>query len=224
MKRKFIINLLKQLVIPAFGCTEIGSIAYAAGTASKYLKHKLKDMTVYVSGFIYRNVANVGVPKMGKVGVEGIAAGGFLVKQPQKKLLILNAITDKQIKESEEMVKKHLIKTIILKTCDPVYVRVVVKDVKNNVCDVLVERKHDVIRHIKLNNRIMDGNTDLGESKNVSDVKFNVNDISLNDIYEIVRSLEMKDLKFLEKGITMNENIAKAGNQKNYFVIKVKND
>jgi L-cysteine desulfidase len=220
MKKQSLLNLLNSLVTPAFGCTEIGCIAYASSTAAEYLSNDLKEMLVYVSPFIYRNVANVGVPELGKVGVDGIAAAGYVVKKPEKKLMVLNGITKSQIQQTHKLLKNELVKFFILKKCDPVYTKVIAKDIKGNICEVLIEQKHDTIQHIKLNDcKIFVEKPAVIKD---ADETINVKDVSLTDIYNGIQMLNRKDLHFFIRGINMNEDIAKVGDQKHYFKLKNK--
>jgi L-cysteine desulfidase len=217
-KTKFILKLLNELITPALGCTEIGCIAYATSVASEHLKNKIKRVIVHMSGFIYRNVINVAVPSLGKVGAKGIAAAGLVMKQSHRKLLILAGITPQQIKLTKELMSSNMIKIEIEKHCDPVYVKVIAQDIKGNTCDVLIERKHDVIRSVKLNHVVLITNSCRETNSQKSPlIKFDVNDISLSDIFQTIKSLKIANLKFLHRGIDMNHKIALAGNQKQYY-------
>jgi L-cysteine desulfidase len=217
-KQTFILNLLDKLVTPAFGCTEIGCIAFATSIASENLKSPLAKATVYVSGFIYRNVINVGVPLIGKIGAKGIAAAGFIVKQSHKKLLILENVSKTQVNLIKKLADTNKIKVVVQKHCDPVYVKVIAKDTNGNRCDVLIERKHDTVKHIRLNNINLPTETyTKTKSTNLFQPKFDVNDISLTDIYLTIKKVKIKDLDFLQKGINMNEDVANFPTRKNKY-------
>jgi L-cysteine desulfidase len=217
-KETFILNLLNKLVAPAFGCTEIGCIAYATSIAAENLKSSLAKATVYVSGFIYRNVVDVGVPLIGKIGAKGISAAGFVVKQSHKKLLVLEDISQNQITDTKKLIASSKIKVIIQKKCNPVYVRVVAKDTSKNICDVFIERKHDTVKHIKLNGVNLSTKA-YATSKivNSSNLKFDVDDISLPDICNTIKNTRIEELSFLQKGIDMNKNIADFPSKKNKY-------
>lgn len=206
-KKDFFINLLKKLLTPAYGCTEIGAVALACSVASEYLKSSLKKVSVWVSTYIYRNDANVGVPGMGKVGIAAIAGAGFVVKQSKKKLSVLSGITKNQANQAKKIAK--FIDVQIAKNCNPVYVKVVATDTLNNVCDVLIEEEHDLVKQIKFNNKLIPTNTKPTNKKTT--LKYNVNEISLKDIYDSVNEMNEKELLFLLEGIKMNEAVVKYG-------------
>jgi L-cysteine desulfidase len=49
-------------VKPALGCTEPGAVAYAASAAAKYLDAKVERIHIELSGNVFKNGVNVGVP------------------------------------------------------------------------------------------------------------------------------------------------------------------
>jgi L-cysteine desulfidase len=209
-KQIFFKNLLKDLVSPAYGCTEIGCVALACSAAAEHLKGPVVSAKLHVSSYIYRNDANVGVPKLGQVGIKTIAAAGFIVKQSKKKLLVLSSITDAQAKLAKQNSKQNFIDIIIEKHRNPVYAKVIAKDKFNNTCEVLIERKHDNIKRITLNNKLVAVNTKT-KASNVHTYKYNVDDISLNDVYYGVQNFTINDVKFLRDGLMMNKKVMNYG-------------
>lgn len=218
-KKQFFLNLLTKLLTPAYGCTEIGAVALACSVASEHLKTKLKEAKIWVSSYIYRNDANVGVPGMGKVGIKTIAAAGFVVKQSNKKLSVLSNITKPQCIKAKRLAK--LIDIEIAKHCNPVYVKVVAKDKSNNVCDVLIEEEHDFIKQIKFNNKliVVKNKTNMNTSHNI---QFNFNEITLKDIIDGVNEMNEDELSFLLEGVKMNKNVVDyAENMKNLQLVSI---
>ena len=49
-------------VKPALGCTEPGAVALATASAAKYLDKEVESIHLELSGNVYKNGANVGVP------------------------------------------------------------------------------------------------------------------------------------------------------------------
>ena len=67
------IQILKEELLPAMGCTEPIAIAYAAAKAAAVLGTKPERLLVEVSGNIIKNVKSVVVPHTG--GLRGRARG-----------------------------------------------------------------------------------------------------------------------------------------------------
>lgn len=94
------IEILRQELIPAMGCTEPIAVAYAAALAAKHLPVKPERVTVSVSGNIIKNVKSVVVPNTGGLhGLEAAAAAGIVAGDPDKQLLVISQVTETQKKE-----------------------------------------------------------------------------------------------------------------------------
>ena len=84
------IQILKEELIPAMGCTEPIAVAYAAAVAVQALGEKPESVEVNVSANIIKNVKSVVVPCTG--GLRGIGAAvcaGIVAGCPEKELEIL---------------------------------------------------------------------------------------------------------------------------------------
>ena len=84
------VQILKEELIPATGCTEPIAIAYASAKAREVLGALPESVLVEVSGNIIKNVKSVVVPCTG--GLRGIGAAvcaGIVAGCPEKELEIL---------------------------------------------------------------------------------------------------------------------------------------
>ena len=73
------INILKEELRPAMGCTEPIAIAYAASIAKDILGCLPDDVKIYVSGNILKNVKSVVVPNTdGLRGIKTAVAIGLV--------------------------------------------------------------------------------------------------------------------------------------------------
>lgn len=92
------LNVLKEELIPAMGCTEPVAVAYAAALARDTLGAMPERAEVAVSGNILKNVKSVVVPNTG--GLRGVAvavAAGIVAGDASKELEVLSAITAEEI-------------------------------------------------------------------------------------------------------------------------------
>jgi L-cysteine desulfidase len=89
------INILKEELLTAMGCTEPISVAYAAAIAKETLGALPDKVEITVSGNILKNVKSVIVPNTGGLkGVIAAAAAGIVAGKADKKLQVLSEITD----------------------------------------------------------------------------------------------------------------------------------
>lgn len=91
------VQILKEELIPAMGCTEPIAIAYAAAKARDVLGGMPDKVEIGVSSNIIKNVKSVIVPNTdGMKGIEAAAAAGIVGGQADKALEVISAVTADQ--------------------------------------------------------------------------------------------------------------------------------
>ena len=91
------IEILKQELIPAMGCTEPIAVAYCSALARKTLQCIPDQAAVFVSGNIVKNVKSVIVPNTGGMkGIEAATAAGIIAGDPDRKLEVIAKVTQEQ--------------------------------------------------------------------------------------------------------------------------------
>ena len=89
------INILKEELLPALGCTEPIAVAYAAAIAANALGKLPEKVQISVSGNILKNVKSAVVPCTGGLkGVDSAAAAGIISGRADAKLEVLSFLTD----------------------------------------------------------------------------------------------------------------------------------
>ena len=113
MDEKMIRNysrILKEELVPAMGCTEPISIAYAAAVARETLGCPAERIALEVSGNIIKNVKSVTVPNTGGLrGIPAAAAAGMAAGDAQKQLEVISSVTPEQ----QERIRDYLLHTPI---------------------------------------------------------------------------------------------------------------
>ena len=207
------IQILKEELRPAMGCTEPIAIAYAAAKAAEVLGALPEKILAEVSGNIIKNVKSVVVPHTGGLrGIQAAAAAGAVAGDAGAELEVISNVTPDQIKEigkylkSAEIEVKHIdnghIFDIIItayKGDDSSSVRIVdfhtniVRITKNN--EVLLER--EVVS-------MDDGLTDR-------------ECLSIEGIVDFADSVDIEDVReTLERQVSYNMAIAEEGLRGNY--------
>lgn len=86
------IEILKEELLPAMGCTEPISVAYAAALSRDTLGAMPEKVEICVSGNILKNVKSVVVPNTGGMkGVNCAAAAGIVFGDASKKLEVISS-------------------------------------------------------------------------------------------------------------------------------------
>ena len=89
------VQILKEELIPAMGCTEPIAVALAAAKAREALGLTPERCRVEVSGNIIKNVKAVTVPNTGGMkGLEGATAAGIAAGREDLELEVLSQVTD----------------------------------------------------------------------------------------------------------------------------------
>ena len=97
------IEILKEELVPAMGCTEPIAIAYCGAKARDVLGGLPDSVTLYVSGNIVKNVKSVIVPNTnGLKGIEAAAAAGIVAGKAEKILEVIAEVTDQQKDEMRD--------------------------------------------------------------------------------------------------------------------------
>ncbi len=99
------INILKEELRPAMGCTEPIAMAYAAARARQVLGAKPDKVRLFVSGNIIKNVKSVVVPNTG--GLHGMAAAicaGIIAGDADKELQVISNVP----KEKHAEIKSYM--------------------------------------------------------------------------------------------------------------------
>ena len=98
--KELYLTILKEELVPAMGCTEPISVAYAAALARKVLGETPSRVLLTVSANIIKNVKSVVVPNTG--GLRGIAAAvaaGIVAGNADAELEVLSAVSEAQKQE-----------------------------------------------------------------------------------------------------------------------------
>lgn len=99
------VQILKEELVPAFGCTEPIAIAYCAAKAREALGVLPQQVEIEASGNIIKNVKSVIVPNTdGLKGIPAAAAAGIIGGDAKKRLEVISCLT----KEQKQEMRKYL--------------------------------------------------------------------------------------------------------------------
>ena len=109
--KKHYLEILKDELIPAMGCTEPISVAYAAALARKVLGELPLRVQLTVSANIIKNVKSVVVPNTGGLcGIDSAAAAGIVAGNADAELEVLCAVDENQKSNIQEYIDNTEIK------------------------------------------------------------------------------------------------------------------
>ena len=102
------VQILREELVPAMGCTEPIAIAYGAAKAREVLGCLPERMLVEASGNIIKNVKSVVVPNTGGLkGIAAAAAAGAVAGDPGKILEVISSVTQEQKAEIKDYLERR---------------------------------------------------------------------------------------------------------------------
>lgn len=202
------LQILREELIPAMGCTEPIAMAYAAAKARQVLGEMPDKIDIVISGNIIKNVKSVVVPNTGGLkGITAAVAAGVTVGDADRQLEVLAGVREEDIhliREFMDSCPMTVMKSQSPKLLDidlRLYkgtdcVRLRIADYHTNI--VLIEKNGDVL--LQLDNASDDG----GETdRSVLSVK------GIVEFAECVRIDDVREL--LERQIAYNTAISQEG-------------
>lgn len=206
------VQILKEELVMAMGCTEPIAISYACAKATQVLDHLPDRIVVKASGSIIKNVKSVIVPHTnGLKGIEVAAAAGALYGDADAKLEVLSRATREQIEELPEYVQNTNITVQHIE--------------RGHVFDleihVYYEQEHASVRIVDTHTNIVQIEKNwqvIFEDKTTSlELKADHSALIMKQIWDFSQTVDIDDVKeILDRQITCNMAIANEGIHNSY--------
>lgn len=204
------VQILKEELVVAMGCTEPIAIAYAGAKAREILGKKPEKAIVKCSGNIVKNAKCVTVPNTnGLIGISASAITGILVGDAKKELEAISVVDPKYLEEIESLLKTDYCTVSLLDT--PVTLHIIMEVFcGDESASVEIKQAHTNITKILKNNEVI-FEQEESESKYLG-VFVDRSVLTVKDIYDFANSVEIEDIKYLlDSQIEKNLAIAKEG-------------
>ena len=208
------VNILKEELVPAMGCTEPIAIAYAAAVARRTLGRPARRVEVEASGNIIKNVKSVFVPNTGGLrGIPAAAAAGIAAGNPDLELEVLS-----QIGEAEQAaIRQYLEETpITVKLAASPFIfditirawaeeeSALVRIVNYHTNIVRIEKNGQVLKEVEAQAAAEEGLTDKAV-------------LSVEGILEFARECRLSDVEeVIDRQVRYNTAIAQEGLRGDY--------
>ena len=197
-------------VKPAFGCTEPGAVAYAAASAAKYLASEVKRIHIELSGNVYKNGVNVGIPGTdGGIGNPLAAVLGVIAGDPEKGLQSLEGVTPVDVGRAKSFVESGMVSQKVVFEVPSVYVKVTLKAGDESITAV-ISGNHDNLVEIKRGDDILFSQTASKESSSGYSYEELTNQ-DMVSLWNLAESISDETAEYLLEGSEMNLSIAGKG-------------
>lgn len=208
------VQILKEELVPAMGCTEPIALAYAAAKAREVLGCIPDKVVIGASGSIIKNVKSVIVPNTDHLkGIPAAATAGIIAGKPEKELEVIAEVSKEQIQEMKAFMQHtdisveyvdHGITFEIIVTVykGESYAKVRIANYHTNI--VLIEKDGKVLYEIEVQGEKEEGLTDRSL-------------LCMQDILDFADTVDIEDVKeVIGRQIRYNTAIAEEGLRNDY--------
>ncbi|MBE6036862.1 MAG: serine dehydratase subunit alpha family protein [Clostridiales bacterium] len=214
------VNILKQELVPALGCTEPIAIAYAAAKARSILGQQPDRIEVLCSGNIIKNVKGVTVPNSGGLkGIEAAAILGVLGGDADVELEVLESVTADHIARTKDLIGTDYCTCRLAEGVENLYVaaKVITRD---HFVEVTIVNRHTLITKIVKDWEVIYSLDPMADKKGIAAAEEEAADrslLSIARILEFAESVNVEDVKdVLDRQIQMNSTISDEGMKNAY--------
>lgn len=208
------VQILKEELLPAMGCTEPIALAYGAAVARKVLGELPDRVVVGASGSIIKNVKSVIVPNTDHLkGIPAAATAGIVAGDPDKELEVIAQVTPEQIAQMKEFMEGTAIEVehvdngitfdiIVTLYKGSSYSRVRIANYHTNI--VLIEKDGEILQQTEVAGESEEGLTDRSL-------------LNMEDIWDFINTVDIGDIReVLDRQISYNMAIANEGIKGDY--------
>ena len=203
------VQILKEELVPAMGCTEPIALAYGAAKAREVLGTMPDRVVIGASGSIIKNVKSVIVPNTnGLKGIPAAATAGIVAGKSEKKLEVISVVTPVEIAGMRTFM--DIVPIEVHHFHNGLTFDIIVTVYKGeSYAKVRIVNFHTNIVHIEKDGEILlkvdvDGESEEG----LTDRSF----MNIADIYDFAETVDIEDIKpTIARQIEYNTAISKEG-------------
>lgn len=208
------VQILKEELVPAMGCTEPIALAYAAAKAREVLGCIPEKVEIGASGSIIKNVKSVIVPNTNQLkGIPAAATAGIIAGKAEKELEVIAEVEPEKIPQMVEFMEnvpitvEHVDSGITFEIIVKVskgdeYATVRIANYHTNI--VLIEKNGEKLLDIPVEGENEEGLTDRSL-------------LDMESIWDFINTMDTEDVKeVLDRQIEYNTAIAEEGLKGNY--------
>lgn len=213
LKYSAYINILKEELVPAMGCTEPIALAYGAAKAREVLGAMPDKVVIGASGSIIKNVKSVIVPNTDHMkGIPAAAVAGIVGGDASKELEVIAHVTPEQIAGMREFLEnvpvtvEHVdngltFEILVTLYKGEEYAKVRIVNYHTNI--VLIEKNGEVLLEVKVDGEGESGLTDRS-ILNIADILDFAETVDVDDIREVLGRQIQYNTAIAEEGLRGN--------------------
>lgn len=203
-------QLIHEDMKPALGVTEPGAIALAVSTACRHLPMPAEKVEVFLNSGIYKNAFTCGLHGTDHVGNAYAAALGALAADPQKGLLCLEEITEKDVKAAELMVKAGNIAVHMNAITSRISIEAKVFCAGHEATCLIRDAHTNIVKVTEDGRIVLDKTTSSQVGESVEKVPA-IHQYTLTQLVEYARTVPLEEIAFIHAAFAMNMELFQVG-------------
>lgn len=207
------VQILKEELVPAMGCTEPIALAYAAAKAREVLGEVPDKVVIDASGSIIKNVKSVIVPNTDHLkGIPAAAVAGIVAGKAEKELEVIAAVSEEEVAGMKKFLEevpvqvRHVdngitFEIIVTEYKGDDYAKVRIANYHTNI--VLIEKNGEVLMEKEVQGESEEGLTDrsLLDMEHIWDF---INTVDIEDVREVIGRQIAYNTAIAEEGLKGN--------------------
>lgn len=207
------LQILKEELIPAMGCTEPIALAYGAAKCRSVLGGIPDRVKLSVSGNIIKNVKSVVVPNTnGMKGIEAAVAAGIVAGKEEKVLEVLSQVSEEEKKRIRQFINQTEIKVTLADTELAFDIWISLYKGKEEA-KLRIAAYHTNIIYIEKNGQVLLDTGAITEEDRLTDRSL----LNVEDIVEFANTLDLDDVReVIGRQVRYNVAISQEGLKNNW--------
>lgn len=211
-ERKQIIDLVKQEVIPAIGCTEPIAVALCVAKAAETLHAKPEKIKVALSANILKNAMGVGIPGTGMIGLPIAIALGALIGKSDYQLEVLKDCTPEAVEQGKQFIhEKRICISLKEDITEKLYIEVVC-EAGGRTATAAIAGGHTTFIYIARNGEVLLDKQQAGEGEKEETPL----ELNLRKVYDFALTAPLDEIRFILDTARINKDAAEKSFQGNY--------
>ena len=211
--RESFIRILQEELVPAMGCTEPISLAYASARAREILGGYPEHITARCSGNMIKNVRCVTIPASGgHMGIETACAMGAFAGDASKGMEVLGAVTEERRAAALQFVQDRGCEVEHLESDIPLHFEIT-ETLGEDTVTLEIRYDHMNVYRVEKNGNVLFRGRDSQEEGQGADRSM----LSVENIKEFADTIDLDEVRSLiERQIRYNMDIAYEGMSGDY--------
>lgn len=200
-EKQRIIDLVKQEVVPAMGCTEPIAVALCVAKATEILGKRPDKIQVLLSANILKNAMGVGIPGTGMIGLPIAIALGALIGKSDYWLEVLKDCTPEAVETGKLFIGEKRIRISLKDNIDEkLYVEVCCEAGEDKSVAIIAGGHTSFIYIARNDDVLLNKQSVAGREEEAEALELN-----LRKVYDFAMTTPLDDIRFILEAARMNK-------------------